>query len=257
MKIDTHCHTKEGSPDGLVNIKDTINGLIKKGYDGMIVTDHNSYEGYNSIKYLNYKNFTIFKGIEYDTSDAGHMLIILPTEEDNDIFTHKGMKMKDVIKIVKGLGGILGPAHPFDYYKLGILNNARWIKNQNIIKEFSFIETFNSCGSELGNQKANLIAKIYNKPGLGGSDSHRTGSVGQGYTILPHKIENQNELINLIKCLDYKDTQVGGILFKGSSKDKLGMIYSVGIRAFYLISLVTSVFSRKKAIKIALALSLI
>lgn len=257
MKIDIHCHSKEGSPDSLVGIEETIDKLIEKGYNGMITADHNSYAGYNSIKDKDYGDFVILKGIEYDTSDAGHMIIILPNNDlDKDVFTHKGMTVKDTIKIVKNLGGIIGPAHPFDYYKLGILNNARWIQNQDVIKEFDFIEGFNSCGSILGNQKADLLAKIYNKPVLGGSDSHRPNSIGQGHTILPGRVKSQQELINLIKSSEYNDIQAGGDIFKGSSKDKLGPLYAAGIRAFYGFNLVSGKFSRKKAIKIAIALSL-
>lgn len=257
MKIDIHCHSKEGSPDSLVSIKKTIEKLIEEGYDGMVTTDHNSYGGYNAIK-DNYDNFKVFKGVEYDTSDAGHMIIILPdTADDKEVFTHKGMKVKDTIKIVRSLDGIIGPAHPFDYYKLGILNNNRWIKNQDVIKKFDFIETFNSCGSKLGNQKANLLAKLYNKPGLGGSDSHRQNSIGQGYTLIPGEIESEVDLINAIKSSGFEDTKTGGKIFVGSSKDNLGLIYSAGIRAFYGLNLLVGKFTRRKAIKIAIALSLI
>lgn len=258
LKIDIHCHVKEGSPDSLVSIKDTIEKLIGKGYNGMVVTDHNSYQGYNSINGEDYGEFVIFKGIEYDTSDAGHMIIILPGNNENkNVFTHKGMNVKDTIKIVKSLGGIIGPAHPFDYYKLGILNNTKWMQNQDVIKEFDFIEIFNACGSKLGNHKACLLAKLYNKPGLGGSDSHRLNSIGQGYTMLPNKVKNEIELINMIKRLEYKDIYSDGELFEGSSRNKLGLIYAAGIRAFYGVNLVIGKFTRKKAIKIAIALSLI
>ena len=41
-----HCHTKEGSLDGKVSIGDYIAILQKRGFDGMVVTDHNSYNGY-------------------------------------------------------------------------------------------------------------------------------------------------------------------------------------------------------------------
>ena len=46
MKIDMHCHTAEGSIDARVGIVDYVTELINKGVDGMLVTDHNSYKGY-------------------------------------------------------------------------------------------------------------------------------------------------------------------------------------------------------------------
>ena len=145
-----HCHTAEGSPDATVAIKEVIQGLREKGYNGMLVTDHNSYRGYNSIK-EDYKDFVILRGIEYDTKDAGHMLIILPTGMDYEIFTSRGIKLEDVIKIVHVLGGIIGPAHPFDYYKLGLCNNPTWLGRIDLIKQLDFIETFNACGRGYGN----------------------------------------------------------------------------------------------------------
>ena len=42
MKLDMHCHTKEGSLDGKVSIEEYIVRLKELGYDGMLITDHNS-----------------------------------------------------------------------------------------------------------------------------------------------------------------------------------------------------------------------
>ena len=62
MILDMHCHTKEGSPDGIVGIETTIKLLREKGYDGMLVSDHNSYSGYKAIK-KEYNNFLVLRGI--------------------------------------------------------------------------------------------------------------------------------------------------------------------------------------------------
>lgn len=257
MKIETHLHTREGSPDGIVSAEQTIEILIEKGYDGMIVTDHNSYKGYEAIDKSKYENFVILKGVEYDTSDAGHMLIILPTNDDTTIFTHKGMNIKDTIQIVHALGGIIGPAHPFDYYRLGIFNNMKQLKNFNIMKEFDFVETFNACGSLLGNDKSSLLSQVFNKPSTGGSDSHKKESVGSAATILPKRVQNEDEYIDLIKSLTNKETKVIGKLYMGTSKEKLGPIYSIGMRIFYGYGKVSGLYTKRKARKEAAFLSLL
>ena len=75
-----HCHTKEGSIDAKISIKEYIQILKAKGFDGMLVTDHDSYKGYRYWRsYLQNKdaavdNFTVLMGVEYDTCDAGHLL---------------------------------------------------------------------------------------------------------------------------------------------------------------------------------------
>ena len=50
MKIDMHCHTKEGSIDGKVPIEEYIRMLRNQGFGGMLVTDHDSYGGYRQWK---------------------------------------------------------------------------------------------------------------------------------------------------------------------------------------------------------------
>ena len=82
MKFDMHCHTKEGSMDGKVMIEEYIKKLKEKGFGGMLVSDHNSYDGYrewrDSIKGKIHTDFVVLKGVEYDTIDCGHMLVIMP-----------------------------------------------------------------------------------------------------------------------------------------------------------------------------------
>ena len=46
MKIDMHCHVREGSIDSKVPIEEFIKKLQSKGIDGMLVTDHDTYNGY-------------------------------------------------------------------------------------------------------------------------------------------------------------------------------------------------------------------
>lgn len=71
VRFDMHCHTAEGSPDAKVKILDYIDLLKQRGFHGMLVTDHDSYSGYKA--YLRQKDkvkdFTVLRGIEYDTFD--------------------------------------------------------------------------------------------------------------------------------------------------------------------------------------------
>ena len=101
MKFDMHCHTKEGSMDGKVPIDDFIAELIRKGFDGMLVSDHNSYNGYRAwkrnIKDQKYKDFVVLKGIEYDTIDAGHILVIMPENVKLKILELRGLPVQILI----------------------------------------------------------------------------------------------------------------------------------------------------------------
>lgn len=208
MIFDMHCHTTEGSPDASVKLEETIERLIEKGYDGMVVTDHNSYRGYNSLS-KKYSNFKVLRGVEYDSLDGGHLLIILPTNIKYEIFQYRGMLVEDVIKIVHTLGGIIGPAHPFDYGPLGICN-TKWKTNLDLLNKFDFIETFNGCLDKKGSVLATCLASHLDKPCFAGSDSHHLSKVGLVKTIINEKIENEDDLIKVVKNAKYNTFKTAG-----------------------------------------------
>ena len=117
MKFDMHCHTKEGSMDGKVMIEEYIRTLKRKGFGGMLVSDHDSYDGYrewkNAIKGRAHQDFVVLKGVEYDTCDCGHILVIMPFGVKLKILELRGLPGSILVKIVHAYGGILGPAHPY------------------------------------------------------------------------------------------------------------------------------------------------
>ena len=79
MKLDMHCHVKEGSIDSKVSLDEYITLLKERGFDGMLITDHDTYKGYRHWKYQMkgkvHDDFVVLKGIEYDTCDGGHILL--------------------------------------------------------------------------------------------------------------------------------------------------------------------------------------
>ena len=51
MKLDMHCHVKEGSIDSKVGTRRIYRKADRvNGYDGMVVTDHDTYNGYRYWK---------------------------------------------------------------------------------------------------------------------------------------------------------------------------------------------------------------
>lgn len=246
MLFDLHCHTSEGSPDAVIPIINLIDKLKEKGYDGALITDHNSYKGINSINLEEIQNFKVLRGVEYDTKDGGHVIIVLPTGMDYEIFTLRGMCLEDVIKVVHALGGIVGPAHPFDYYKLGLCNNPRWLGRIELIKQLDFIESFNACGREYGNVLANQLAEFLNKPSFGGSDSHREDSVGLGYTKFNEVIKSEDDLIRVIKQGNRLTTLADGEIFEKSMMNKHKIITNAGVKGCRLLTESTAFFAKKK-----------
>ena len=116
MKIDMHCHVREGSVDSRVSLDEYITTLKEKGFDGMLITDHDTYHGYRHWKYHMkgkvHEDFVVLKGIEYDTLDAGHIICIMPEGVKMRLLEVKGLPVSVLIDFVHRHGGILGPAHP-------------------------------------------------------------------------------------------------------------------------------------------------
>lgn len=234
MKIDMHCHVAEGSSDSKVTLREYINSLKEQGFDGMLITDHDSYDGYryyeDNIK-DEIEDFVVLKGIEYDTFNAGHFIVILPSYVNLGILEHKGLPVRSLIHIVHSYGGILGPAHPCGEPFLSIFSTGRFKKVHSIAKDFDFIEGFNCGEDEICNERACEIAKEYDLPITSGSDSHRIDCVGLAYTILEEDVKTVDELIDYFK--KKKPTEISGQKYMGTIKEHLGVFNKLLVYGFF------------------------
>jgi len=224
MKFDLHCHTLEGSLDGKVSITEYVSTLKALGFDGMLVTDHNSHQAYCYYKEHHndavFQDFTVLRGIEYDTLDAGHFLLILPESADTALFELRGMSLPLLVEMVHKYGGILGPAHPFGEKFLSFGRSRYFRKQRDIVRNFDFLEAFNACESAEDNQKAKDLADQYQLVCFGGSDSHNLDNIGLAHTDFPMDIKTTDDLIQYVK--DKKETSYGGNRYYGTIKNHLG-----------------------------------
>lgn len=249
MIFDMHCHSKEGSCDARVGIDETIEVLKEKGYDGMLVTDHNSYKGYYSITSIP-ENFVVLKGIEYDSIDSGHLLIILPSKSKSNIFEYRGLKGAEVLRVVHSLGGIVGPAHPFNYSKLGI-GNTKFKTDLEYLNKFDFIETFNGSLNDKGHIKAMELAKELNKPCFSGSDSHIVSRVGFGKTEIFEDIKKEDDLIEVIKSSHFTEEQAKGSFVPRKIPSMHDFFVELGGFCYVAANECVSVMTKGKAKKLA------
>lgn len=245
MKLDMHCHTKEGSPDGKLTLLENISILKQKGYQGMLITDHNSYKAYRYYKKLKEKldNFVVLKGIEYDTINAGHMLIIMPTGVNLPILELRGLPLILLIEIVHFYGGILGPAHPFGERFLSVGSTLRVKYPEHLYCKFDFVEGYNACEDADSNMRAMALAKKYDLPCFGGSDSHKEDCAGFGYTILQEDISSETELIDYIHS--GKATMIGGRHYLHTTKARLGRVNAVLVYSFWVYNKFLALVRRK------------
>lgn len=248
MKLDMHCHVKEGSVDSRVSLDEYITKLKAHGFDGMLITDHDTYKGYrywkNEMKGKVYEDFVVLKGIEYDTCDAGHIICIMPEGVKMRLLEMRGMPVAMLIDFVHRHGGILGPAHPCGEKYLSFTNTKRYYRSPEIIKRFDFIEAFNACEPEASNEGARKLAQKYKKPGIGGSDSHKLNCVSMGYTILPERVTCETELIALIR--KKVPIEAGGKLYDKTTKDRIGKASKLLAYSFWFYNKGGELLKRRK-----------
>lgn len=248
MKIDMHCHVKEGSIDSRVSIEEYIRLLIAKGFGGMVITDHDTYNGYrhwkNNLKDSKYTDFRVFKGIEYDTFGAGHILVIVPETVKLRILELRGLPLNILISVVHSYGGVLGPAHPCGEKYMSLLNTRTYRRNPRLAEQFDFVEIFNACEDEQSNAMACRLAAKYGLPGVGGSDSHKTDCVGLAYTEIPDTVETETDLINCIRAGEV--IGCGGSLYHRTTKERFGKINLILVYAFWFYNKFFTLLRAKK-----------
>lgn len=250
MKFDMHCHTREGSLDSKVPVEQYIDLLIEKGYDGMLITDHDSYNGYRAWKRNPYcqrkEGFVALKGIEYDTIDAGHILVIMPEGVKLPILELRGLPLQFLIRAVHKHGGILGPAHPCGVKFMSLFNTRKHRNCPEIMEQLDFIEGFNACEDPESNERAMEIAAAFDKPAFGGSDAHRMDCVGAGATEFAGKISRESDLIALIREKGRQACTCGGEYYLRTTKNKIGPLNSVLVHSFWLYNRSGSIWKYRR-----------
>jgi hypothetical protein len=248
MKIDMHCHVKEGSIDSKVSLDEYITKLKEHGFDGMLITDHDTYKGYrhwkNTMKGKKHEDFVVLKGIEYDTCDAGHIICIMPEGVKMRLLELRGLPVSALIDFVHRHGGILGPAHPCGEKYLSYTKSKRFYQSPEIVKRFDFIEAFNACESKESNEGAMKLARKYKKPGIGGSDAHKLECVSMAYTELPEYVTCETELISLIRRK--VPIEAGGTLYGKTTKDKMGKANKLLVYSFWFYNKAGELSKRRK-----------
>ncbi len=119
------------------------------------------------------------------------------------------------------------------------------------MKNFDFIEAFNSCESQESNSEARRLASQYGLAMFGGSDSHHPDCVGTAYTELKADITSESSLIQYIR--EKRATSYGGEYYDGTVKGKIGVLNHVLVEGFWFYNHFASMYRHHKR-KLALSL---
>jgi len=200
--IDLHTHTYPKSDDSFIDINELIVEARSRGLDGICLTEHDSFWSQDEITVISARhNFLVIPGVEINT-DSGHVLVF---GLDKYIFgMHKPEFLK---KVVDAVGGVMIAAHPYRRRFLeapALQPEAREDMLQNALRDpflsqCDGIEIVNGRGSDAENAFSKDITSKLNKPGAGGSDSHRLSQVGTVATSFHNEVSSVSNLISEIR----------------------------------------------------------
>ena len=183
MKYDMHIHSKYSS-DGLLEPEKIIQIAMKRGLDGIAITDHNTIKGGLEAKKYENEDFTVIVGSEIST-ERGEIIGLFLEEEV------KSKDVLDVISEIKNQNGIVVIPHPFD-----ALRHSAFHPTEEDAKFIDCIEGFNSrCVFQKYNKKAVEFAMKHRLATTAGSDAHFANEIGTAGIITTTEREDVREAL--------------------------------------------------------------
>jgi hypothetical protein len=186
MKVDLHCHSYY-SPDGISSPESLIKTALKKGLDGIALTDHDTTQGWKeAIEAAKKLNAVLVFGeeikIKKEGKTIGEIFGYFLKEEINP----RGKSVEEVVDEIKRQGGIAIIAHPYHWKR----PFKELEKYKNLVDG---IEVFNARSqTKRGNEKSFDFAQKNNLAMTAGSDAHHCSEVGDAY--IEADVKNLEEL---------------------------------------------------------------
>lgn len=214
-KYETHCHTKNVSRCGKLDVKELIEKYKEAGYSGIVLTDHYSpmtfdlpdffskkraidhyLRAYREAKQYSDENFTVLLGMELRFYATVNDYVIYGITEDMlyelPFLLH--VYIKCASKMLRRRGCLFLQAHPF----------RQFITRANP-KYLDGVEIFNGKADKAANDNSEKWAnEIDAKIKTSGSDCHRDSGVGLGGIITNEPIKSNDDLIRILKSGDYR-----------------------------------------------------
>ena len=197
MKIDLHTHTIQRSGCSSLDEEDLISCAIRKGLDGLAITDHGKLVPKKTLERLNerFHPFRVFTGIEislimkYTNYSRGYQDFIV-------IGIHKpamasGWTYDILLKFVRENGGYIFWAHPFRY-------------DNEFPQEIQYNQpdAVEIYSTNIRSNLAPRIKKMAEERGcrtIGASDAHFPEDVGYSFISLEKKVSSDAELVTELK----------------------------------------------------------
>ncbi len=189
LRIDLHVHSC--CSDGIPCPKEIVKAAVRKGLNGVAITDHNTLKG--GLKAKEYVSgekldFVVIVGEEIRTVEGDVLAYGIEKEIE------KGLSLTETLEKIWEQGGIAVAAHPFSLIgRVGIGRKLFTVK-------FDAVEVMNSRSTARLNDKALAAAKKVGLPGIAGSDAHSILELGNAYTLFEaDDASDEKTILHLIR----------------------------------------------------------
>ena len=211
MKIELHCHTKEGSRCGKVSAQEVVKLHKEAGYDAIVITDHYNRESLDAFdggfqeqlkQWMNgYRlaweagkeaGLKVFFGMEVrnDESDNDYLIYGVTPEDLLRCEDLRRLPLPELRQKILEMGGILIQAHP--YRKKCYPAPAELMDGVEVLNKNPRHENHNDQTQKLAEQYPELIQTA-------GSDFHQPEDLEGAYVIFEEELHSEEELKDALK----------------------------------------------------------
>ena len=193
-RFDHHVHTSRHSPDSAIHPHVLIDRARAVGLDGVVITEHDYQWEPAELAELAARGAAVglhvFSGAEVSARE-GHFLVYgLPDLRD----VPPGIKLGDLLKVVKRAGAAVVAAHPF-----------RWDQDfEALVAEygpaFDALELVSNNVTPETRKKTERLLSRHPMGATGSSDGHEPAVVGCYYTEFPAAITTLAEFVSALRA---------------------------------------------------------
>lgn len=211
---ETHSHTSEASACGKVSGSDYTEFMKKRGFQGMIITDHflngntaidkrlpwkEQVAGYVSgykkaLEAAKGKDFDVLFGVEFNFQGDEYLIYGIDEQwllENEQIMF---MSRKEVYEHIHATADVvLVQAHPY--------RERGYLKDIKLMPEIcDGIEVYNAANPDYQNALGYQYAKKLDLPMTAGSDIHFYNDDAMGGMLLPKRIHDTSEYVQIVRA---------------------------------------------------------
>ncbi|MCA1666861.1 MAG: PHP domain-containing protein [Thermomicrobia bacterium] len=189
-KIDLHAHTWH-SRDSPVSPERLVHAAIRRGLDGIAITNHGRLAGHSAAQEAGGPDFHVIPGEEV-YSTAGEIIGLFLHEE-----IANGQSPEATCAAIHAQGGVVVIPHPYDRYRKGAIGEE--VLNRLVTAGLvDAIEVFNGrMVAPMDNWAAKRYAAAHHIPMTVGSDAHGTWEYGGSFIAIAPFTDAASFLANL------------------------------------------------------------